>query len=179
MNRKGGQEFKSMKKIKLDSKNGFKFFLLLILFTFLLTGIFLIFRIFQNKKIVQTVEGSLLVVSNLKSENVVDVVNNQNKEKIAEVTENKNNENIVETNENKNSSIFLEADKTKIQIQDQVQVSINTSKIPIAACTINLYFDSNKLEVINIPENANVIEDEIIYTWYDNRTEKIEQKILH
>ena len=98
----------------------------------------------------QTVQGSLLVVSNLKSENIVDVV-----------------------------SIFLEADKTKIQIQDQVQVSINTSKIPIAACTIYLYFDPNKLEVIDIPENANVIEDEIIYTWFDNRTEKIGQKIPH
>ena len=150
MHKKGGQDFKRMKKIKLYNKNGFRLFLLLILFTFLLTGIFLIFRIFQNKKMAQTVQGSLLVVSNLKSENIVDVV-----------------------------SIFLEADKTKIQIQDQVQVSINTSKMPIAACTINLYFDNNKLEVIDIPENANVIEDEIIYTWFDNRTEKIGQKILH
>ena len=123
MNRKGGQNFKSMKKIKLIKNSMLILILILLLF---------------------------LVLSIL-------VINNNSKT------------NIIPTVSESNSTISLEADKQNIKIGDEIEVSINTNQIAIAACTIHLYFDSNKLEVIDIPDNANVIENQIIYIWFDKR----------
>lgn len=105
----------------------------------------------------------VVVTISLKNNGIVKVVSNQNKK------------NITAVNEQNNASIWLKADKVRVEIGDNIKISINTNQIEIAACTIYLYFDSSKLQIIDIPENANVIENQIIYTWYDERTEKIEQ----
>lgn len=143
-----------MKKIKPSSNIVFWVFLFLILLTFLTIGIFFIFNFLQIKGIAQIVQKSILATSSLKNERIVKVAEEQN-----------------------NASISLEADKTKIEIGDKIEVSIKTNQIAVAACTIHLYFDSNKLKVINIPENANVVDNKLVYTWFDERTEKIEQTI--
>lgn len=168
-----------MKKMKLRSNTVFEVFLVLIFLVFVTIGIFLIFSICQTEEIAQIVQGSIFITSNLKNKSIVEVASNQNSKGTVELISNQNNKSIAAVNEPNNASISLEADKTKVEIGDNIKISVNTNQIAIAACTIHIYFDSNKLQVIDIPENANVIDNQIIYTWFDKRTEKIEQQILN
>lgn len=68
--------------------------------------------------------------------------------------------------------IQIEAEKTKIEINEEFKITINTKNVSVAACTIRLHFDAQKVELISSPENSHKIEDTILYTWYDNQGAK-------
>lgn len=57
------------------------------------------------------------------------------------------------------------SDKQTIKKDEEINIKIQISDTPIAACTLEIYFDSSKLEYIRGPENSNYSNNRIIYTW--------------
>lgn len=57
------------------------------------------------------------------------------------------------------------SDKQTIKKDEEINIKIQISDTPIAACTLEIYFDSSKLEYIKGPENSNYSNNRIIYTW--------------
>lgn len=70
--------------------------------------------------------------------------------------------NIESFAENK---ITLNADNYSVQKDEEITITANISKEQIAAYTILIYYDKDKVECITNKENINVLEDKIIYTW--------------
>lgn len=63
------------------------------------------------------------------------------------------------------TQIQIISDKQTIKKDEEINVKIQIADIPIAACTLEIYFDSSKLEYIKGPENSNYSNNRIIYTW--------------
>lgn len=57
------------------------------------------------------------------------------------------------------------SDKQTIKKDEEINIKIQISDTPIAACTLEIYFDWAKLEYIKGPENSNYSNNRIIYTW--------------
>lgn len=57
------------------------------------------------------------------------------------------------------------SDKQTIKKDEEINIKIQIVDTPIAACTLEIYFDSSKLEYIKGPENSNYSNNRIIYTW--------------
>lgn len=57
------------------------------------------------------------------------------------------------------------SDKQTIKKDEEINIKIQIADTPIAACTLEIYFDSSKLEYIKGPENSNYSNNRIIYTW--------------
>ena len=70
--------------------------------------------------------------------------------------------NIKSFAENK---ITLNADNYSVQKDEEITITANISKEQIAAYTIFIYYDKDKVECITNKDNINVLEDKIIYTW--------------
>ena len=70
--------------------------------------------------------------------------------------------NIKSFAENK---ITLNTDNYSVQKDEEITITANISKEQIAAYTIFIYYDKDKLECITNTDNINVLEDKIIYTW--------------
>lgn len=64
------------------------------------------------------------------------------------------------------SQIILEVDEKNPEIDQQITLSIYVKNLSVAAGTLRIYFDSDKLELIEKPENSNVINNTILYTWF-------------
>ena len=77
-------------------------------------------------------------------------------------------------------AVQIETEKTKLEINEEFKITINTKNISVAACTIRLYFDTEKVELISNPENSHKVNDMILYTWYDKQggEEKTEDRKL-
>lgn len=61
--------------------------------------------------------------------------------------------------------IQIITDKQVIKKDEEINIKIQISDTPIAACTLEIYFDSSKLEHIKGPENSNYSNNRIIYAW--------------
>ena len=57
------------------------------------------------------------------------------------------------------------SDKQTIKKDEEINIKIQIADTPIAACTLEIYFDSSKLEYIKGPENSNYSNNRIIYNW--------------
>lgn len=57
------------------------------------------------------------------------------------------------------------SDKETIKKDEEINIKVQIADTPIAACTLEIYFDSSKLEYIKGPENSNYSNNRIIYTW--------------
>lgn len=68
------------------------------------------------------------------------------------------------------------SDKETIKKDEEINIKVQIADTPIAACTLEIYFDSSKLEYIKGPENSNYSNNRIIYTWVSS-TGKNEQGI--
>ena len=64
------------------------------------------------------------------------------------------------------SEVGFSVDKKDILINDQFTLSVNVEDAQIAAYTIWIYFDTEKLECLEKKDNINIIGDKIIYTWF-------------
>lgn len=64
------------------------------------------------------------------------------------------------------NKITLNADNYSVQKDEEITITANISKEQIAAYTILIYYDKDKLECITNKDNINVLEDKIIYTWF-------------
>ena len=67
-----------------------------------------------------------------------------------------------------NSEIFLQASKSNIEIGEEFDITINTNNSNIAAYTIWMYFDNEKLECISQIDNINILDNKIVYTWFSD-----------
>ena len=66
------------------------------------------------------------------------------------------------------SEIKIIADKEIIQKDETVEIKIEINDIPIAAFTLEIYWDNSKLEYMQGPENSNYSNNRILYTWVTN-----------
>lgn len=66
------------------------------------------------------------------------------------------------------ANIYLSSSKQVIDKEEEVEISININGNKTTAFTSYLYFDNTKFEFVSGPENINVIDNYIIYVWYDN-----------
>lgn len=63
--------------------------------------------------------------------------------------------------------VYIDSDKESLEIDDEVEVSINLKDSKTTTFNFSLYFDNTKFEFISEAENVNVEENRIIYVWYD------------
>ena len=70
---------------------------------------------------------------------------------------------------NTKGNVYLESNKDVIEINKEVEISVNIDNFTTAAYTLYLYFDNDKFEFVkeNEEENINVDGNRIIYVWYD------------
>ena len=68
---------------------------------------------------------------------------------------------------NTSGKVFLESNKDVINIDEEVEISVNVENFKTAAFTMYLYFDEEKFEYVSGPENINTYGNRIIYVWYD------------
>lgn len=66
------------------------------------------------------------------------------------------------------------SDKEIIAKGEEVNIKVQVADTPIAACTLEIYFDSSKLEYIKGPENSNYTNNRIIYTWVTNTGKNVQ-----
>ncbi len=85
---------------------------------------------------------------------------------------------------NTTGTVYLDSNNDIIDIDEEVEISINISDFKTLAYTAYLYFDDSKFEFISGPDNINVDENRIIYVWYDEqggngaKTEKLENFVF-
>jgi len=66
-----------------------------------------------------------------------------------------------------NGIVIINCDKSNINKDEEFEISINLENAITSAFTLSLFFDNTKVEFVKGPDNINVIENEIIYVWYD------------
>jgi len=65
-------------------------------------------------------------------------------------------------------TILLEADKYRLKKDEEISINISINDTAISALTLEIYFDTNKLKPVDLPENSNYINNKIIYTWVES-----------
>lgn len=61
--------------------------------------------------------------------------------------------------------IQIISDKQTIKKDEEINIKLQIADTPIAACTLEIYFDTSRLEYIKGQENSNYSNNRIIYTW--------------
>lgn len=67
-----------------------------------------------------------------------------------------------------NATFYLQSDKDNVIIGDEFEVSLNLKGINTSAYSIEIFFDTTKLEFVSGPENSNVIGNKVKIVWYDS-----------
>ena len=80
---------------------------------------------------------------------------------------------------NAKSTVTLNVNEDALENGEDFSLSVNANNVDMAACTIWLYFDSEKLECISDMDNINVIDNRVVYTWVsDTGTDKNVEELL-
>lgn len=66
-----------------------------------------------------------------------------------------------------NSGIYLETNKSIIEKEEEIELTLNIANEKVAAYSANIYFDLSKFEFVSGPENINVEENKVNLVWYD------------
>lgn len=64
------------------------------------------------------------------------------------------------------SEVNLTSNKEQVKQGDDFSITVSADNTDIAAYTIWLYFDDEKVEYVSGVDNLNVIDNRIIYTWF-------------
>lgn len=64
--------------------------------------------------------------------------------------------------------IYLESNKDTIEKGEEIEITVNLKDAKTSAFNLSLYFDNSKLEYISNSDNTNVIENRIIFVWFDS-----------
>lgn len=67
-----------------------------------------------------------------------------------------------------NATFYLQSDKDNVIIGDEFEVSLNLKGINTSVYSIEIFFDTTKLEFVSGPENSNVIGNKVKIVWYDS-----------
>lgn len=68
-----------------------------------------------------------------------------------------------------NAEVNVTTDKDLVEKGDEIEVTIQLKNTKTAAFTLNLSFDDSKVEYVSGMENSNLVENRIIYVWYDTQ----------
>ena len=61
--------------------------------------------------------------------------------------------------------INIVSSKEQVGVGEEFEIKVNLSSIPVASFTLGIYWDNTKLEAVNMPENSNIVDNVIRYTW--------------
>ena len=64
-------------------------------------------------------------------------------------------------------TVYLSSDKQAIEINEEIEITLNIKDINTTVFTSYLHFDNTKLEYISGPDNTNAIDNRVIFVWYD------------
>ena len=65
------------------------------------------------------------------------------------------------------NNLKINADKENINLNENFKIYVNVGNINVASYTLNIYFDTTKVEYVSRSDNTNVINNRIINIWYD------------
>lgn len=65
--------------------------------------------------------------------------------------------------------VFLTSNQEKMEKGEEIEITVHIKDTKTAAFDFSLYYDESKLEYIGGPENTNVIDNRIIFVWYDTQ----------
>lgn len=82
---------------------------------------------------------------------------------------------IVESKKISSEELNITSSSDKIKDGEEFNIAIDLEE-PIAAYTLWVYFDSDKVECISEIDNLNIVENKLIYTWFseNGRNQKLE-----
>ncbi len=63
--------------------------------------------------------------------------------------------------------------KQKIELEEQTEINILLQEAPVAALSLEIVWDQNKLEYRRGPENANVSQGRVLYTWVSSNGKNV------
>lgn len=63
--------------------------------------------------------------------------------------------------------VLLSANQNNIEKGEEIEIAIHLENNKTAAFHSYLYFDDSKVEYVSGPENTNVVENRVIFVWYD------------
>lgn len=75
--------------------------------------------------------------------------------------------NQLYSNATTHATVYLQADKDFIEVGEEVEISFSIKEQKTSAFSTTIYFDETKLELITVPENSNVKNNQIKILWYD------------
>ncbi len=63
--------------------------------------------------------------------------------------------------------VTLKSNKDKFMQGEDIEITVNLENSNTSAFNFNLYFDTDKLEFIDDQDYINIVDNKIIYVWYD------------
>lgn len=68
-----------------------------------------------------------------------------------------------------NAIVYLTSKSQEVNLDDEIEITVNLENSKISACNFSMYFEKDKLEFINNTEedNTNVVDNRINYVWFD------------
>ncbi len=66
------------------------------------------------------------------------------------------------------SKITITSDASTVEKDEEFNIRVNADNTNIAAFTIWIYFDNDKLECVSNQDNVNVLDNRIIYMWFSD-----------
>lgn len=67
--------------------------------------------------------------------------------------------------------LVISSDKTKVEAGEEINVSIELKSVKVASFTLEIYWDTTRLEYINGPQNSNNLSNRILYSWISDNGE--------
>lgn len=66
---------------------------------------------------------------------------------------------------NAKSKVALNINEDILENGEEFSLSINANDFETAACTIEIYYDKEKVECVSKMDNINILDNKVIYTW--------------
>lgn len=76
--------------------------------------------------------------------------------------------NFIVNGAEKTLNISLKANSENVEDNEKFEITVNANNSEIAACTLFIYYESEKVECVTNNDNINVLQNRIIYSWYSN-----------
>lgn len=79
---------------------------------------------------------------------------------------------ILKTNiSSAEAALVISSDKTKVEAGEEINVSIELKSVRVASFTLEIYWDTTRLEYISGPQNSNNLSNRVLYSWVSDNGE--------
>lgn len=65
-------------------------------------------------------------------------------------------------------TVYLSSRKDVLEKGEEIEITLSIENAKTSAFTSYIYFDDLKLEYVSGPENTNIVDNRIIFVWYDS-----------